>query len=474
MRRPHRHAAIRRPAIAIHPVSLVVATPAAVPTHGPGAEPSHTTAVPPAPLDPAASGAASTPGSRVLSALRGHWAIVLILLLLGLAAALWAPRWLQGPRVPVTEVVRRDFVQSVVAAGHVETPHRVSLGTQIGGVVARVPVAEGQAVDKGQLLIELDDGEARAAAAQADAAVMQAMARLRQLGEVQAPVAAQTVRVAQVNRDNARAHWTRNAELYRQGFIGRAALDDLQKNVDLAEAQLQSAIRQRDTASPGGSDHALAMQQLTQARAAADAARSRLGYTRIAAPVAGTLIARNVEPGDAVLAGKSLMVLSPAGEVQVVAQIDERNLGLLATGQTAKVSADAYPAQRFEARLAYINPGVDVQRGSVEVKLSVADPPAYLRQDMTVSIDIDVAFRPQALMVPSDALHDADSDHPWAMVLADGRAERRDLRLGLRAGGMNEVLSGLEAGDRVVPASVAGAVAGARLRPLTARANGRP
>ena len=72
-------------------------------------------------------------------------------------------------------------------------------------------------------------------------------------------------------------------------------------------------------------------------------------------------------------------------------QIDERNLGKLALGQKALASADAYPDQRFAAVVSYINPGVDITRASVEVKLTVADPPDYLRQDMTVSVDIEVA-----------------------------------------------------------------------------------
>ena len=102
------------------------------------------------------------------------------------------------------------------------------------------------------------------------------------------------------------------------------------------------------------------------------------------------LITRNVERGTVVQPGKALLVLAPAGETQLVLQIDERNLGKLALGQKALASADAYPDQRFAAVVTYINPGVDITRASVEVKLDVADPPAYLRQDMTVSVDIEV------------------------------------------------------------------------------------
>ena len=183
------------------------------------------------------------------------------------------------------------------------------------------------------------------------------------------------------------------------------------------------------------------------------------------APVAGVVVSRSVEPGQVVQAGKVLLLLAPGGASELVAQIDERNLGLLQTGQPALASADAYAEQRFEARVSEISPGVDAQRGSVEVKLSVPQPPAYLRQDMTVSVEIEVARRPQALSLPMEAVLQADSTQPWVWVLdADDRLQRRELRLGLRAGGLVEVLQGLRAGERVLLAPEQGWKAGQGLR----------
>jgi HlyD family secretion protein len=127
---------------------------------------------------------------------------------------------------------------------------------------------------------------------------------------------------------------------------------------------------------------------------------------------------------------------------------------LLSTGQKALASADAYPAQRFEAVLAYINPGVNAQTGAVEVKLDVPAPPSVLAQDMTVSIDIEVARRAMALLVPVSALVDMQSpDAQTGSVLRieQGVAVHRLVRLGLRSAGWAEVLDGLQEGDRVVP-----------------------
>lgn len=380
-------------------------------------------------------------------------------------------RWWLGPQVGTESIVRRDFVQTVVASGHVESPHRVDVGAQITGKVLRIPVVEGQSVEAGDVLVELEAAELSAAARQADVAVLQAQARLRQLQEVQAPVAAQTLRQAQVSLANARAAQARSQELFDKGFIGQAALDDARKTGELADAQMRATQKQLEGTGITGSDHALAVADVAGARANAQAARARAAYAVIAASLAGTLIARNVEVGDVVQPGKVLMTLSPRGATQLVVQIDEKNLALLALGQGALVSADAYPTQRFAATVAYINPGVNATTGAVEVKLDVASPPAVLKQDMTVSVDIEVARRPNALILPLAAVHDADSAVPWVLRVEGRHALRRMVHLGLRSGGLAEVTDGLVEGDSVVttPATLA---PGARIRAAAASASG--
>jgi len=267
-------------------------------------------------------------------------------------------------------------VQTVVASGHIRKPTpAVDLGVQITGTVKAVPVNEGQTVAAAQPLIQLEDAELVANARQAESAVAQAQAKLRQLREVQAPLAEQTMRQAQANQDTAARTLQRTQELFNKGFIGQAALDEATRAEQVMRSQLKIAQQQVSSTRAGGSDMAVAETALSQAQAGAELARARLRYSQVLAPAAGTLIARNVEPGDAVQAGKVLMVLSPEGETQVVVQIDEKHLNLLKVGQTASVSSDAYPDQRFTAELMYINPGVDAQRGSVEVKLRVPSHP---------------------------------------------------------------------------------------------------
>ena len=412
--------------------------------------------------DAAAASGLSTQADKP-SFLRKHrWQALGALIVIAVLGAL-AVRWWLGPQVTTESILRRDLIQTVVASGHVEAPHRVNVGAQITDKVLRIPVAEGQSVKAGDVLVELEASELSAAGRQADMAVVQAQARLRQLQEVQAPVAAQTLRQAHATLANARAALARSQELFDEGFIGQAALDDARKTGELADAQMRATQKQLESTGITGSDHALAVADVAGARASAQAARARTAYAVIAAPLAGMLIARNVEVGDVVQPGKVLMTLSPRGATQLVVQIDEKNLALLALGQSALVSADAYAKQLFAATVGYINPGVNATTGAVEVKLDVASPPAVLKQDMTVSVDIEVARRPQALIVPLSAVHDADRGTPWVLRVEGRHAVRRVVRLGLRSSGLAEVTDGLTEGDSVVttPAALA---PGARIR----------
>ena len=372
---------------------------------------------------------------------------------------------LLGPKVAVEVVRTEDIVQTIVASGRVETPLRVDIGSQITGTVASVPVAEGQLVQLQQRLITLEDGEAQALVAQARASVAQAEARLNQIRKLGLPAAKQSLKQAQINRTHVAKQHARMKALQAQGFVGQSALDDAQKNLDLAESQVHAAGLQVQTNSISGSDYLVATTSLAQTQASLDIALAKLGYTTIHAPVEGTLIGRNVERGDVVQPGKALMVLSPTGQTQLVIQIDERNLAGLKLGQKALAAADAFPSLSFPAEVAYINPAVDPSRGSVEVKLNVPGPPPHLRQDMTVSVDIEVARRAKGLVVALEAIHDSAGTEPWVMKITDGRAKHQAVKLGLRGGGKVEVLDGLKAGDQVFPSTGKGVADGTRLRP---------
>ena len=391
-----------------------------------------------------------------LAATLWSWRKLLVTLAM-VAILVWAfgQRLFYGPLVQAQPVIKADFVQSVVASGHVEAPFRVNVASQITGVVAEVPVSEGQTVKAGDVLVILDDSEARALVIQAEGAVAQTEARMRQLRELALPSAQESLKQARATLLNAEQAYGRAKRLADTGSGTRVALDEATKTLDVAKAQVRAAEFQVYTNSPGGSDYVMAETQLRQAAAALTTARSRLSYTVIKAPRDGVLISRNVERGNVVQPSNSLMVLSPLEDTQVVMQVDEKNLGLIAVGQKALVSADAYPKETFPAEVFYINPGVDLQRASVEVKLKVTNPPAYLRQDMTVSVDVKTARRPGALILPSDTVRGLTSEKPWVLKVTNGRAVRQPVEVGLTSTGKAEILGGLKESDLVIPPSSA-------------------
>ncbi len=374
--------------------------------------------------------------------------------LAALSVALYfGPTAILGTKVAGEVAARGLFLQTVVASGHVEAPFRVNIGSQITAVVARVPVIEGQTVKAGETLIELEDRELRSAVTQAEGVVAQAEARLRQMQELSRPAAEQTLKQAQATLTSAQHTFDRTSKLSTDGYATRAALDEATRALDVAKAQVKSAEFQVATMQAGGSDYVMAETQLSQARASLASAQSRLSYTVIRAPRDGVLISRNVEAGNTVTPATVLMVLSPDGEIQLVVQIDEKNLSLVRIGQKALGSADAYPKDTFPAEVFYVNPGIDLQRASVEVKLRVPNPPDYLRQDMTISADIEVARRENAVTISAGTIHNINGAKPWVLKVVSGRAQRSDVKLGIVSGGKAEVVSGVDAGEVLIPVS---------------------
>jgi HlyD family secretion protein len=384
-------------------------------------------------------------------------------LILFIALAVFAWPQLRGEKVVIATATQSELTQSVVASGKVRSPQRIELSSQISGKVMQIPVREGQQVTAGQLLIQLDDTEWRAASAQASATLTQSLARLAQMGELAVPLALQSQRQAEANRVQARQNFERSSTLVGKGFYSKTQLDDARRNLEVAESQWQAAQLQARSSQPGGSDFRLAQAAVEQARASLQVAQSKLGYTKIVAPVAGTLLTRAIELGDTAQPGKLLMTLSPAGDTELIVQIDEKNLRLLSLGQKALASADAYRDQRFAAEITFISPAIDPLRGSVEVRLRVADAPAYLRQEMTVSIDIETARRTNAVIAPIDVIHEIASPKPWALVVRDGVARRQEVSIGIRSDSRLEIISGIKAGDQLVPASQTSVIDGSRV-----------
>ncbi len=381
---------------------------------------------------------------------------------MALALAL-AARAVSARTVPVYVAERRPLVQRVVASGRVMPTSRIELGSLALAKVALLAAREGDAVRAGQLLVGLEDVEARAQLAQARARVQEAAARLDQVRGVGSRTASEALRQSQVRVAQAERDLDRARRLFDAGSSSEAQLDEAEKAAALARSEAEAASAQAASLADAGADQRLAAAALRQAQAAEAVARARLDDTQIRAPVAGRVLLRDVDAGDVVPAGKTLLVLAADGETLLTVQPDERNLAFLREGQEAEAAADAFPGRTFRARVTYVAPAVDPARGTVEVRLRVADPPPFLRPDMTVSVNVEVGRSESALVVPSDAVRDAATD-PWVLRVSRGRAQRRAVRLGFRGDGLVEVLEGLAQGDAVVPAAAGVVGEGTRVR----------
>jgi len=389
--------------------------------------------------------------------------LVLLLFALG-GVAFLARGTLIGQPVPTVALTQAPLTETVIASGRIITPERIELGAEIVGSVARRLVDEGATVKAGQVLAELDAGELSAAAGQAASSLAEAEARLEQLRLVSRPVADQTLLQAEANLALAQSEFERVRTLAESGFYSAARLDEARRAQDAARAAREAAHAQAQGARPEGVETRLAQARLAQARASLDLARAKLDNTVIRAPVAGVVVRKYIEPGDVVTQGKRLFDLAGAGETQAVLQVDEKNLGRLAVGQNAEVVADAYPGRPFQATIFYIGAAVDAQKGSVEVKLRVPEAPDFVKPDMTVSVEMRVGHKAEALILPTDAVHDAGGARPWVLVIANGHAVRRAVRLGLRGTARVEVLEGLRPGEAVIPAN-ANVAEGKKVRP---------
>jgi HlyD family secretion protein len=383
--------------------------------------------------------------------------------ILGLGAWYALPA-IRGILVTPVTVVRSDIVQTIVATGRVETPSVVTLGMASAGTVSSVRVNEGDKVGKGDVLVSIDDSDAQSAYQQAQAAVRQSEAKLAQIGGSGLASAQEALAQAAATLKNADQKYERVSHLAITGFISDAAVDDAKQAYDIAQSQVRNAEAAVANASPKGNDFLLAQSALEQSNAAARASEIKLKNTMLLAPADGVIISRSAEVGMVVQSGVGLIEFAPAIAKRLVLLIDERNLGKIKPGLAAIASPDAYPDERFNAVLSFINPIINADRGSFEVKLDVPEPPSYLKEGMTVSVDIEILRRDNALVIDTSAIRDAAGGKPHVLAIVDGKAVEKPVTPGISGGGKSEITDGLAEGDLIVPSALATITAGQKVR----------
>ena len=303
----------------------------------------------------------------------------------------------------------------------------VSVSPRIGGSVVEVLVRDNQNVEAGQLLVRLDDADARAALAEAEANLAAVLASVgnveAQMAQQQAAIAA---RAAAVDRSASQASLAqkesqRYGQLAAQGWVSSQRMDTQQAAVDnaragVAEARAALTAEQR-TMAVLQSARSQSSASVDQARAAVEKARLTLERTEIRAPVAGVVGARGVRVGQVVQAGQPLMSVVPVADVYVVANFKETQLDRMKLGQKVEIKADAYPKLKISGHIDSFAPAtgaefalIPVENASgnftkitqrVPVRIAIDDAAeARLRPGLSVHATVDLKSQTSATTAP--------------------------------------------------------------------------
>ncbi|MCH7664922.1 MAG: efflux RND transporter periplasmic adaptor subunit [Acidobacteria bacterium] len=290
--------------------------------------------------------------------------------------------------VEVATVERRSISFYIQSNGTLEAENEVDVVARTNGPIDEILTEEGRVVSKGQLLARIEDDEIRA-----------------------------QVEIGRVSLQEARLNFERAERLYGIQLLSPEDYEQARSRFETAQAQYHGNQLQ-------------------------------LGYTEIRAPFSGHIVARYIDAGQQVSAGTPLFRLSDFDPLLCPIQVPERELPRLMVGQPAYLTVEAWPDERFEARVLRISPIIDAATGTVKVTLDV-DARDKLRPGMFARVFLETDTHSDAIVVPKTALS-LESLGDAVFVYRDGRAERRDIEVGFEEGDSVEVLSGVAPGEQVV------------------------
>jgi membrane fusion protein (multidrug efflux system) len=290
--------------------------------------------------------------------------------------------------VRVQPVSRRAISQYLETNGTLEAENEVDIVARTSGPVTEILTEEGQVVKAGQLLARIDEREPKNKA-----------------------------EIARVTRDEAQLAFDRAETSWKDGLVSREAYDSAGSKLAAAQAQLESAEIQ-------------------------------LAYTEIRAPFDALVVTRDIKLAQYVTPGTRLFRISDFTPLLCRVEVPEKDLPRVRVGQTAHLEVEAYPGERFPASVARLRPTVDPATGTFTVTLEV-EGKGKLRPGLFASVYLETQTREDVLVIPRDALV-LDSLGDTVYVMANGVAERREVRLGVRDADSVEVLEGLAEGEQLI------------------------
>ena len=306
-------------------------------------------------------------------------AFVVIVAALGTAGwAYYARNNRPEPTVTSLPVSRGDVVELVQATGTLEAVTKVDVGTQVSGVIQDLYADFNQIVRKDQILARLDPSILQVQIESQEANVVRAQADLERL---------------KVGLVDAAQKFDRAKQMFAKELVPRTELEATEIAVKSAEAQIRSSEA-----------------SLKQSQAALNQARVNLGYTVIKAPIDGIIISRNVEPGQTVASSMNAPVLyslaADLTKMQVLANIDESDVGRMRPGQHVTFRVDAFPSDVFPGTVEQVRLQPTVVQNVVvySTVIQVPNPQLKLKPGMTANVNIEVARRNNVLRLPSAAV----------------------------------------------------------------------
>jgi len=407
-------------------------------------------------------------------------AVIVVVLIAGGGFWYWRTRAKSSTTTTPTstaKIERGPVRQAVTSTGKIVSNLDVEIKCKASGEVVKLPFDISQAVNKGDLLLELDPRDEQQRVRQAEATVRASQARLINARESLALAdeklktdrqrAEAALTAAQARVQDARAKADRTRELLGKKLASLEEAETSQTAVAQAAAEAENAAtgiaelkNQARTLEQARQQIRIAEAQVDNDQVSLDLARQRLSETRVVAPVDGVVTQRAVQIGQIISSGISnvgggttALVVSDLSRIFVLAAVDESDIGQVRPGQRVKVTVDAYRNREFAGEVVRISPrGVNVSNVvTFEVKIEItARDKELLRPEMTANVEVLIDERPDALLAPSDALFRRGGKTWVSLQAADGTKNDREVRAGISDGRRTEILSGLTAGETVL------------------------
>jgi HlyD family secretion protein len=386
------------------------------------------------------------------------WSSVVVVIILLIAGGVIAATR-GGTKIDPTKlakVERGDLAKSVVATGKVTPITKVEVKSKASGIVKNLLVDYGDHVKKGQLLCQLDKVEIEAQVEQSRAALEAAQANLNssQADFERAQVDAEGPDVPLLKRAYERA-----VNMAKDGVVSTSALEDAQKNYELA-LNKQNVAKAQVTVLKAKIAQAQAV--VAEDQANLKQLEEQLSYTDIVSPIDGIVLSRDVQMGDAVssilVLGSSatlVMTLGDTSEVYVKGKVDESDIGKVYLGQRARIKVESFKDKTFEGKVTKISP-MGVEKDNVttfEVRVSIQNPGGELKAEMTANAEIILEEHKNVLQIPEGAIL-YDKDKKASVEIPDPKGkdgkDKVAVNIGISNGAKTEVLGGLKEGDEVV------------------------